>query len=228
MSTADNIAKAHTEPQHRVRALLPIAVSLVALAISSLSLFLTQLQPARVRAYPSEFAYVMAHPNNLEFNLALTFTNDGAAPAVIHKIALLVRPQRSPDGYILQAAYVNKLEKGNFAPEAVMAPIPIDGHRTVNKQILFISARDKPNEHPLAVEGSYEATILLWTSQTTHPEVSTSFPFVVTATDLEALEAQRRGDRTESIELNQDQFRLWSARPLKADRIHELLQRVAH
>ena len=206
------------------KSLAPIVISLVALFVSSLSLFVSQLQPARIHVHPGEFAYVTSKYNNLEFHLYLTFTNSGAALGVVRKVAILIQAPGRSDGYLLQSAYFDKLEKGNYAPDSVAGPIPVDGRRTVSKQILFISARNKSNDRPLTVTGSYRATVLVWAASANEPTISAEFPFVLTDHDLEELEAQRTGKLSETIELHHEQFHRWNARPLDEVEVGTLLR----
>jgi hypothetical protein len=225
MDTAidDATKSAGTPESGRITKLAPIAISLVALVISSLTFFLTQLQPARIRVHPAEFAYVTSKTDNLEFHLPLTFVNDGAALGIVQKVALLIQSPGRSDGYLLQAAYFEKLESGDYKPESVVVPIPIEGRRTLGKQVLFISARDTPRDNPLSVTGPHRATVLVWASEAIHPTATAPFQFVLSDRDLADLEAQRLGKRTETIELHQEKFRSWNARPVNEQDVRELL-----
>jgi hypothetical protein len=205
-----------------LRNVAPIAISLIALTVTTLSLFFSQIQAARIRVYPSEFAYVGQKKYNLEFHITLTFTNDGAAFGVVRKVALLIRPPGKSDGYLLQAAYFDKLEDGVFKNDSAVGPIPVDGHCTVSRKILFISARDRPNDRPLSVRGEYRATVLVWASKDSRPTTTPSFRFVLSDPDIEGLTAQRLGKRTKTIELHLQQFQRWSAGAINEQDIRDL------
>ena len=205
MSTNVDMPSKHTRMTmwQRFRNAAPIAISLFALAVSAFALFFSQLQPARIQVHPSEFAYVGDLGSNLEFHIYLTFTNHGAALGVVRKVALLIQPPGKSNGYLLQAAYFDKLSDRNFEPESVVGPIPVDGHRTVSRQILFISARDRPSDRPLSVPGAYRATVLAWTSIATYPTSTATFFFALSDSDIDAFTAQRLGKRTTTVELHQ-------------------------
>lgn len=210
----------------RLKSIAPIAISSIALALSLFSLFLSQLQPARIQVHPSEFAYLRTLRDNLlTLNLYLSFTNNGARPGVVRKVAILLHPPGKSEGYILQAAFFDRLdEKGNYIQESVVGPIPVDGHQTVSRQIRFISARDRPGDYlPLLVRGEYRATVLVWTSADTHPTIMAPYPFVLSDRDLEDLDSQRIGKLNESVELIHKQFQRWNARVINKQEMHELL-----
>jgi hypothetical protein len=212
----------------RLKSIAPIAASSIALAISLLSLIWSQLLPAKIQVYPSEFGYLGALHDNLELHLYLTFTNSGATPGVVRKVAVLLRPPGRSDGYILVPAYFDRLdEEGNYKSESVVGPISVDGHQTVSRQIRFISARDRPGEYlPLLVRGECLGTILVWTSTNIHPTTMAPFPFVLSDRDLNDLNDQRVGKLKHVIELHLQQFQRWNARAVNGQEMRDLL--VAH
>lgn len=210
----------------RFRNITPIGVSLIAMVISLFSLFLSQLQPDRIKVYPGELAYLRNLEDNiLSFNLFLSFTNGGARPGVVRKIAVLLIPPDKSDGYILQAAFFDQLDsEGNFFRESVVGPIAVDGHQTVSRQVRFISARENPGDYiPLLVQGEYQAIILLWTSTDSQPTITVQYPFMLSDRDLEELQLQREGKLNQSVELSLRQFDQWKAGTINEQEDRDLL-----
>jgi hypothetical protein len=204
----------------------PIALSLIAIVVSMVTLILSQLLPAKILVYPGEFAYIgTGTDNRLMVNLYLTFANNGAKPGVVRKVAFLIQPPGKSDGYLLQAAYFNRLdEKGNYTGDSPTGPIAVEGHQTASRQIRFISAMDKPGDYlPLLVRGEYRATVLVWTANDTQPTTTALFPFVLSDRNLEELSAQRLGERQVTIEILQKQFQDWNARALNQQEMRNLL-----
>lgn len=209
----------------RLKSIAPIAASSIALVISLLSLIWSQLLPAKIQVYPSEFAYLGALYDNLELHLFLTFTNNGATPGVVRKVAILLQAPGKSGGYILVPAYFDQLDQeGNYKAESLVGPISIEGHQTVSRQIRFISARDRPGEYlPLLVRGEDLGTILVWTSTNIHPTTTASFPFVLSDRDLNDLNDQRVGKLRHGIELHLQQFQRWNARAVNEQEMRDLL-----
>lgn len=210
----------------RLKSAAPIVISSIALGVSLLSLFLSQLQPARIQVYPGEVAYLMTPEDKLlTLNLYLTFVNNGATPGVVRKVAVLLQTPVKSGGYILQAAYFDRLdEEGNYRQESVVGPIPVDGHQTVNRQIRFISARGNPGDYlPLLVRGEYRATVLVWTSTDSQPTSRAAFPFVLSDRDLKKLGKMRIGSVNEAVELQIRQFQRWTAKTIDEQGVRDLL-----
>lgn len=210
----------------RLKVIAPITISSIALALSLFSLFLSQLQPARIQVHSSEFAYLKTAPDDLlRLNLYLTFTNNGARLGVVRKVAVLLQPPGKSDGYILQAAYFDRLDvKGDITWESVIGPIPVDGHNTVSRQIRFLSARDRPGDYrALLVRGEYRATVLVWTSTDTRPTITIPFSFMLSDRDLEDLGAQRLGKQTEYVELQHKDYQRWNPRAINEQEARHLL-----
>jgi hypothetical protein len=153
-------------------------ISVTALFLSLVSLFMTQLEPAKVHVVSSDYGYLIMRGDKLfRLELYLVFSNSGAKPGVAERVAVLLQPPGMSDGYLLPARFFEKLEPTGVAPASVADPIPVDGHQTVNRQIEFISSYDTPGDFlPMLVTGEYRATVLVWTSADLRPTTTTSFP----------------------------------------------------
>ena len=210
----------------KLRNVTPIAISLIALGISAVSLYRSQFRPASIRIYPGAVAHLMTYQDNiLRMNLSLSFLNSGAVSGVIRKISLLLQPTGKPDAYILTATVFDHLnENGTFVKEGIVGPIPVEAHQTVTKMIRFISDRDKPGDYlPLLERGEYLVTALVWGSDAPDPTEKVEFPFELSDRDITELNLEREGKSNESVELYRKQLHQWNAGVVNKQELRDLL-----
>lgn len=212
-------------PWQRVKDLLPLAMSLLALGLSGATFYRTQLQPARLTVDTAEVAYLAIDANGIfEFHLNVTLSNGGAGMAVARKVAVLLQSPERSDGYLLEAVYIERLnEQTQFVNESEVGPISVEGRQSQSRRIRFISSRDRPNDKPLEKAGAYTATVLVWTADDAGPTAATGFPFTLTSPKAAILAEMRAGTRHNTVDVHHQGFDRWGPRVVSDSEVRELL-----
>lgn len=195
---------------------VPIVISLLAVLISVLTFYFSQLRSGKLQIVAGEHLHIGHQENGiLSIILSISCVNEGAVPSTIKRVALLVQSGGSPEGYLLEPAYYCRLdESGNFANESLPVPVTVVGKQSVVKQVFFCGSMERPSEFKLMDIGTYNLRLLGWIEDSIEPTVSDSFSIVVTEEKTALLKQYIANKEKTTIRIPQSTWRKWAAHHL--------------
>ncbi len=179
----------------KLKTILPIGISIVALTLSGLSFYWSQLRGAVVEMAPGVLIRAGYFDNKaLWLTLPLTITNGGAQIITVRKLALVVQSPDSSSLYLLEPLYYQRLaEKGGLIDESIPGPLAIHPGASVSKLVRFGVSETEPEEFKFQQEGLYRVTVLAWTMASENPDIREKGTYDLSARDLKILEEDREG-----------------------------------
>lgn len=198
------------------KVLIPVVVSVVALIVSGAALYYSQLQGAVVSIVVGE--HVNIHhfeEGNSSVSLPISFGNNGATIATVHRVALLVRRPGSNEGYLLEPLNYQKMdENGDFQHDTQAMPIALPGRSATAKQVRFRSSLERPTEFQFIKPGTYDMTVLAWLENSVEPQRKSTFSLVISDEDATTLAERLKKKSPTTVRIGQSQWRKWSAHKL--------------
>ncbi len=196
----------------KLRAFLPLVISILALVTSFVALYLAHLRPARLEIAVGEQVSISRFPQrNVGLSIAVAFGNHGAQLATVTRLALVIQESGVRKGYLLEPLLYEKLdEKGESVPDSLTVPISIPPRTTIVKEIMFRSSVDRPDEFRVTKPGTYKLTLLTWITGSMTPETFGSFSIVISDQQATLLE-KKPGSL---VRLRQSEWSKWAARYL--------------
>ena len=196
--------------------IIPLIVSCLALGVSILTLYFSQLRAAAITIIAGEHLniYYFAQ-GNCAVTLPISVANNGARIAVVRRVALLIKEGGSPEGYLVEPLFYDRIdEQGDFQHEFQPYPIAVPGRSTETKQILFRSSFERPDEFRFFKSGLYKITVLAWLKNSVEPQAADSFSILIADEDLATLERYRAEKKSTSVRVRQSEWRKWGAHKL--------------
>lgn len=192
---------------------VPIGISALALGISAVNLYLTQIRKAALTILAGEYVHIFhfIHDESLAISIPVTVSNAGARGATVCRLALLVRPSGGAEGYLLEPLVYEKADENtNMKTESLPVPITVAGRSAETRQVLFRSSAARPTEFQLRA-GEYGISILVWMTASDQPHAQGTFTLVIEQGDCDQL-ARNLGEKNgRYIRLRQAAWRKWSA-----------------
>ena len=206
---------------------IPIAISCLAIGVSVVTLYFSQLRSAVVAVVAGEHLNIYYfQEGNCAVTLPISVANNGARTAIVRRVALLIQEGGSAEGYLLEPIFYDRIdENGNFQHDTQPLPIAVPGRSTETKQILFRSSFDRPSEFHFLKAGTYKATVLAWLRSSVEPQAADSFSFIISDEELAQLEKNRASKSASSIRVRQSEWRKWGAHRLTEVEIAALVVR---
>lgn len=218
----------------RVGDRLPIAISLAALAVSLVNLYVANFRPAHVRAKVGEYVDLgLLREGNFYASLPVAFANDGSRTAVVTRIALLIRADQEREGYLLETVDYQRLNDDNlFVPESAPGPVVLKGGENVIKQVRFRSPLGQPTPPQLYSQGRHNLALLAWLDDAQDPVVLERLTIILPeavqanikkAVDEDAQKAETDPSRVGDDERVSPESRgAWAAGPVGEDAVKKL------
>ncbi len=193
--------------------LIPIVVSVIALAVSGLALYFSQLRKALVGIVAGDHLNIYHFTKgNCAIVLSVTLVNKGARLATVQHLALLVQESDSKEGYLLEPAFYERIdEHGDFQHDSQPMPVPVLGLDVETRLILFRSSSKNPSEFRFTKPGTYRLTVLGWLRNSIEPQATDSFSVVLTEEDAATLAERRESKSTTSVRIGQSEWKQWAA-----------------
>jgi len=213
----------------RFSSILTVVISVAALVFSGISLFITQLQPARIEMFGSDsgFLYFETNDSLLRLNLHVVFINRGAGQGLVDRVGVILRPPGASEAYLLPAMFFEELDDvtNTLKAKSAFDPISLPGHTAATQWIQFTSSYKAPGDIlDMLVPGEYRATIVAWTPGETRPGNKVPFTFKLTDSEMKYLEAKRNGQQGPAIKIQNLNFFDLSARKISAQDLDRLLR----
>lgn len=196
--------------------IIPIVVSFLALGVSVLTLYFSQLRSAVLSVIAGELLNIYYFTEgNCAVTLPISVSNNGARTAIVRRIALLIQEGGSAEGYLLEPLFYDRIdERGNFQHDSQPMPIAVPGLSTETKQVLFRSSLERPGEFRFSKAGSYKVTVLAWLRNSVGPQAEDSFSIIISDELLTELEKYRVSKSSASVRVRQSEWRKWGAHRL--------------
>jgi len=209
--------------------LIPISISIVAMIVSSVSLYLSRIRPGELYLTAGEHITI-AHELEGSVNcmLPVNFANAGSKHLTVDRVALLIQKSGNPEGYLLEPVwYLGIGESGQWKRDSAAVPITAFGGENVTKQIQFCSSLDNPKEFQMTKEGTYDLTLLAWLHGSTQPSMSDFFSLALTEKDVAKLCTYIQEKSLLTVMLKQSKWRNWDAHSLKAIEVDGIKKHLA-
>ena len=200
-----------------MKVLIPIAISIVALLISIISLYMSGFRPGKPHLTAGEHIAISHQLDGVvNFILAVNFANAGSKHLTIDRVALLIQHRGSPEGYLLEPnSYLSLTGSGSFIFDSLAVPITIFGGENVTKQVMFTSSTGRPTEFETEFQmtraDTYDLSLLSWMHGSAKPLISDSFSLVVTEAHVATLANHIKEKKLDSVKLPQSKWRSWDA-----------------
>jgi len=156
---------------------LPLVISVAALVVSFVNLYITNFRPARVRAKAGEYVDLgLLREGNFYASVPIAFSNDGSRSSIITKVALLVVGGQGRESYLFEPVDYQRLgEDFLYVPESAPAPITLKGGDNVVKQVRFRSPLGMPAPLQVYGPGRHDLALLAWLDDADDPVVLERF-----------------------------------------------------
>ena len=119
--------------------------------------------------------------------MSFSMANNGARPAVVERLGLLVQRPGERNGYLLTPTAFQKInEKGEPQDESMAGAVVIPGRSETRKQLLF-KASQKDDNFSITSEGDYHVVVLAWMGPGPKPFVVDSLNFRLSDVDAAQL-----------------------------------------
>ena len=189
---------------------LSIIISILAFCISSVSFYLTVLRPAEPQIIAGSSIYVFHDMyGRASVAMSLSMANNGARPAVVERLGLLVRRMGEKDGYLLTPTAFEKInEKGEPQDESMVGAVVIPGRSETRKQMLF-KASQEDDHFSITSQGDYHVTMLAWLVGKHSPLVVDTLDFHLTEVDANQLSRWLELNMANSVVVERLQWKAW-------------------
>lgn len=210
---------------NKVDVLIPIIISILALLVSIVTLYLSLLRPAKIRIVAGESIHLFYfEEGNFGITLPVSFVNQGARIGTVSRVALLIQKHGNNEGYLLEPYAYQRLDANQrFQHESIAAPISIPSKSDISKQILFKSAIARPDEYQINA-GKYNLTLFGWTEGSIKPNITDTFSLEVSNPNAQRLEKWHDQKLTYTVCVPQSKWRKWAAHHLTEIEVSTLLQ----
>jgi len=196
--------------------IVPVVISILALTVSFLGVYYSQVRHARLRLIAGEHLCVNHFTEgNVGVSLPVCIVNEGTRPGTIRRIGLRIKKADSGEGDLLEPLYYQRIdEKGNFLHDAMPAPVTVAASQSVVKQVLFRSDLEHPNDFQFVNPGMYQFLLLGWTEDSFEPTVRYPFEVEVSEPVANTLKQRLANKDTWTSRIPQYVWRKWAAHHL--------------
>lgn len=203
-----------------------IIISLCALFISFITLYISQLSAGQIKILAGEHLNIGHYKEgNVTVSLSVLLFNTGARTAIVKKLSLLVKQQESGVSYLLEPYFYQKIgETGHFQNDAQPSPIAIAGKQNIAKQVVFRSSQERPTEFQILSAGTYEFTLFAWMKDSIKPDISNSFALNIDAKTALILNNDLKNRPAFTTRIPQKVWSKWQAQTLTDEQIKDLLK----
>jgi hypothetical protein len=203
---------------------IPIVISILALLVSLLSLYYSQVRGAKLRLVAGEHLNINHFvEGNVGVSLPVSLINEGVRPATLRRVGLTISIKGKVEGELLEPFYFQRIDdKGNFLQESMPTPITVAASQSVVKQVLFRSDFNHPAEFHLVNPGTYELVLLGWTEDSFVPSVKDKFDIEISEEDASQLRQYLASKTLLTIRISQFAWRKWRAHHLTEAEIQDL------
>ncbi|MDO8444842.1 MAG: hypothetical protein Q7T53_01850 [Deltaproteobacteria bacterium] len=207
-----------------IKDIIPITISIVALFVSIISIYVSRFRPGKLYLTAGEHIHISHDPTgSVKFILPMNVANSGSRHLTIDRVALLIQDRGNPEGYLLEPAfYLALAESGDFKYDSLSVPITIFGGENITKQVMFNSSIERPTEFQMTKAGTYDLTLLAWLHGSTKPQKSEFFSVVVSEEHIVNLRRYIEEKKSSSVKLRQSKWRAWDAHPCKETEVKDI------
>ncbi len=205
---------------------LSIAISVLAIGISSLSFYLTVLRPPETRIIAGSSIYIFHDvAGRASVAMSLSMSNNGARLAVVERLGLLVRRAGANEGYLLGPYAFQRInERGEPQDESMSGAVTIPGRSETSKQLLF-KASQNDDHFSITSPGEYKFTVLAWLAGKVPPILADSFEIGLSELDASELSHWYQLGITNSLVVERLQWKGWE--PGIVGNVDSMLNKVA-
>ena len=206
---------------------LSIIISVLAFCISSVSFYLTVLRPAEPQIIAGSSVYIFHDvEGRASVALSLSMANNGARPAVVERLGLLIRRPGEKNGYLLTPSAFEKInENGEPQDESMVGAVVIPGRSETRKQLLFKASQQDDN-FSITSRGDYRMTVLAWLAGKASPLVMDTLDFQLSEIDAAQLSHRLELNVPNSVVVERLQWKAWQ--PGFLENVDSLLSTLRH
>ena len=189
---------------------LSIIISVLAFCISCVSFYLTVLRPAHLQIIAGSSIYIFHDiEGRASVAMSLSIANNGARPAVVERLGLLVRRPGEKNGYLLTPTAFQKInEKGEPQDESMVGAVVVPGRSETRKQLLF-KASQKDDNFSITSRGDYHLIVLAWVGTGSSPFVADTLNVSLSDVDAAQLAHWLELSIPNSVVVDRLQWRQW-------------------
>jgi hypothetical protein len=186
----------------RIKQVVPVLLSIVAIIVSLFSLYVTTLRPAEITLSIGEAMQVWHNENHeLNIDLPIIFQNKGSQSGVVRSLGIIIKDPNSEESIFIKWVGFKKFEDviggtSSWVYEALRTPISIAPGGEVSKMVNFYSGRAGEGWLPKPI--TYDLYLLGWESGGETPRIRQQFDWTFKPEDVAEIkrkydEGQRQG-----------------------------------
>ena len=141
--------------------------------------------------------------------MSLSMANNGARPAVVERLGLLIQRPGEKNGYLLTPSAFEKInENGEPQDESMVGAVVIPGRSETRKQFLFKASQQDDN-FSITSQGDYHITVLAWLAGKASPLVVDTLDFQISEVDAAQLSHRLELNVSNSVVVERLQWKAW-------------------
>ena len=162
-----------------------IAISILSLLLSGITLFLTQFRPPKLKCIVGSNIGLNHQPDGFSVYMPITFTNEAHQPGLINRCSVLITPAGALSSFYIEWTEFRKRddEKKTYGRDEFAGPLQVQGRSSISKLVWFYW-RESDFNFP---SGRYTAEVFVWAENKDAPPIQELHEFCLDDTDSDDL-----------------------------------------
>lgn len=204
----------------RIKSWTPVIISITAVVVSFITLYLSSLRPAILELIAGETMQVYHQSDGeLRIDIPVVFSNKGTRSGVIMSVGLILRNPETQEAILLKWDGHKVFEKGIWVFRAFDSPIAISGDSQIVQMVNFKGGAASKGWVPMPVK--YDLFLIGWTKADQNPDIRYGFQFTLHQKNTEIIkqnyiERNRNGEWITGTRFGS------AARPLSLSEFHQM------
>lgn len=177
--------------------LIPTLISLIAVIISIITLYITSLNPPKISLSVGESMQIWHNTDEshaLNIDLPIVFYNAGAKSGVVSSLALIIKDPNSEESILIKWIGTKNFEDSKLIFESQRLPIAVPANGEIAHIVSFAGKHQNLNWIPKPI--TYNLYLLGWTKDSENPAIN--YKFAWTFSDNDVLDIKKWYDEAKS------------------------------
>jgi hypothetical protein len=162
----------------RIKSWIPIIISITAVIVSLIALYLSSLSPASLEILAGETIQIYhdhEEENELLIDIPIVFSNRGAQSGIVISMGLVIRNPTNGESILLKGDRLKEYEKGIWEYQTLYSPIAIPGDSQIVQVVNFNGESTSNRWIPMPI--TYDFYLIGWTRAADRPDIHYGFQF---------------------------------------------------
>jgi hypothetical protein len=158
----------------RIKFWIPTIISITAVIVSFITLYLSSLRPANLELIAGETMQIYHHADGeLRIDIPIVFSNKGTRSGVVMSVGVVIRNPTNEETILLKWDGLKEFEKGVWVFRAFDSPIAISGDSQIVRMVNFRSGSTSHGWVPMPI--TYDFYLVGWTRVADRPDIRYGF-----------------------------------------------------